>query len=447
MSTYPPPLSPSSTAGDGRAGARSGIAAAQRYLSRYPAPPGPDFADACRDLELALRELADDDPLRVDASYMLGAIRATDHEMRCAQPCPAPDELAPIIALLAAGGGTEDGARPAQLYPYAMIVDKLYEHTHDPADIDLAITWLGRAAAHRRMPPADRRRVRIALGAQFSNSGAVARETERRAGPGTRSWAAFAAAIGQFEEVLSELGSRGRRSDTTRNEDKLDAVLGLLETYYQRGGEHLSDDDLRVMAPLARELIAAMTTDYRLRSYALGRSGSALIQRVVRDLGDPWEQALNTALLSQGPAAIQAAFTRVAGLDADLDAAIGALEAAYGLDETSSRKALFAAGSCIARAMRYLAHGGGEDLREFGRLCRFIMGSPDTSPYYKRVCGESLLVVLAAQVRKTSSGLAALSPPPHYPLRDTPTSIRCSACSHDSPRPMAWHSTETCPGR
>jgi hypothetical protein len=178
-----PRVPSASSARDGRASARTGMAAARQYLSRYPAPPGPDFAAAERDLESALRELADGDPTRVAASFMLGAIRIADHETRCAQPCPEPAELAPIVALLAAGGA-RDGAGPDQLYPYAMAVDKLYDHTHDPADIDLAIIWLSRAATHRRTPAADRRRAQIALAVQHANRGAVTREAEQRSGPG-----------------------------------------------------------------------------------------------------------------------------------------------------------------------------------------------------------------------------------------------------------------------
>jgi hypothetical protein len=417
MSTNPP-LPSAASAMDGRARARIGMAAARRYLNRYPALPGPDFADADRELEAALRGLADADPIRVEAAFMLGAIRAVDHDTRCAQPCPAPDEVAPIVALLAAGRGANDRARPDQLYPYAMIVDKLYEHTDDPADIDLAITWLSRAATHRRMPPADThrrmppadlRRVQMALAVQYANKGADAREAERRTGPGTRSWAAFGAAIGQFKEVLAGLDGRGRRSDTTRNEDKLDALLGLLETYYQRDGEHLPGDDLGVMAVLARELIAGMTSGYRLRGYALGRCGVLLIQGIMHRLGDPWDQALNAAVQSRGSAAIHAAVARVPELNTDLGLAMGALAIALGLEESNSRRQpLLTSAMCAARALRYLVHGYAEDLREFGRLCRMVMGHPDIDPYYRRSCGEFLLVVLARQLRAPAASLAAL---------------------------------------
>ncbi len=90
----------------------------------------------------------DPSPPPVDAAFPLGAIRAVDHEMRCAQPCPASDELAAIVTLLAADDAN-DRACPDHLYPYAIMVDK-------------------------------------------------------------------------FEEVLAELDGRGRRSDTIRNEDRLD---------------------------------------------------------------------------------------------------------------------------------------------------------------------------------------------------------------------------------
>lgn len=403
-----PRVPSASSARDGRASARTGMAAARQYLSRYPAPPGPDFAAAERDLESALRELADGDPTRVAASFMLGAIRIADHETRCAQPCPEPAELAPIVALLAAGGA-RDGAGPDQLYPYAMAVDKLYDHTHDPADIDLAIIWLSRAATHRRTPAADRRRAQIALAVQHANRGAVTREAEQRSGPGTRSWAAFGAAIGQFEEILTDLAGRGRRSDKTRDEDRLDALLGLLETYHQRDGEQIPDEDLGVMASLARKLIAAMTIGYRLRSYALGRCGVLLIQWITRRLGDPWDQALSVAFQSQGAAAIHAAVVRVPGVGTDLGLAIDALAMALGLeDSTSQRLPLLTSAMCAGRALRYLAHGGAEDLREFGRLCRIVMGHPDIDPYYRRSCGEFLLVVLARQMLASAANLAAL---------------------------------------
>jgi hypothetical protein len=349
---------------------------------------------------------------------MLGAIRIADHEMRCAEPCPAPEELAPIVALLAAGRA-KDGAGPKQLYPYAMTVDKLYDHTHDPADIDLALHWLSRAVADRRLPTSSRRRAWISLAIQHANRGVTARETQRRSGPGTQSWAVFDAAIKQYEEVLANLTGRGRRSDTTRNEDKLDALLGLLETYYQRDGEHVPAEDLGIMATLARTLVAAMTNEYRLRSYALGHCGVALMQRITRDLGEPWNHALSTAIRSRDASPIHAVLTRVNNLDTDLGIAIGALAVALGLEDiTSHQLPLFAAAMCTARALRFLAHGGEEDLRELGRLCRLVMGHPGTDPSYRRMCSESLLVVLARHLRTSSASPAAapLGPSDHADL-------------------------------
>ncbi|MGZ4435414.1 MAG: hypothetical protein ACXVW7_17585 [Trebonia sp.] len=128
---------------DARTWAQLGFEAQRRYFTGYARDEAreADFKAAEHYLGMALRGLAAGGPLRTDVSFALGAVRIADHETRCAQPCPAPAELAPIAALLAAGGA-RDGAPLEQLYPYAMTVDKLYDHTGDPADIDLAITWL-----------------------------------------------------------------------------------------------------------------------------------------------------------------------------------------------------------------------------------------------------------------------------------------------------------------
>ena len=131
-----------------------------------------------------------------------------------------------------------------------MTVDKLYDHTGDPADIDLAITWLRRAAGHPGLSPADRRRALISLASQHASQGAALRAAQRRSSPGSESRAAFGAAIKQFEDVLAELAGRDRRSDRTRAHDRVDAWLGLLETYYQRGGGQAADEDLDVIAQL-----------------------------------------------------------------------------------------------------------------------------------------------------------------------------------------------------
>jgi TPR repeat protein len=152
-----------------------------------------------------------------------------------------------------------------RVYPFAMTVDKLYDHTRDPADIDLAITWLRRAAAHRDTPAAERRSARISLGLQYANQGAALRQAQGRAGPGTSSWAAYDAAIRQFEEVLAGLAKRSFRRDATRNGDRLGTLTNLIETYYQRNGGDVSDDDLDALAGPARELITAMTSHYHVR--------------------------------------------------------------------------------------------------------------------------------------------------------------------------------------
>src|SRR5208282_2160843 len=100
---------------------------------------------------------------------------------------------------------------------------------------------------------------------------------------------------------------------------------GLLETYYQRGGERPLAQDLDTMASISRRLIADVTPDYPRRGYALGRSGLQLIERVTRLIGDPWALALNATMLSLQPAAIAEAITRVPGVGGDLDCAVRAL--------------------------------------------------------------------------------------------------------------------------
>ena len=57
-----------------------------------------------------------------------------------------------------------------------MTVDKLYDHTHDPSDIELAVTWLRRAAEHRHVAPWDHRRALISLAVQHANRGDVLRQ-------------------------------------------------------------------------------------------------------------------------------------------------------------------------------------------------------------------------------------------------------------------------------
>jgi hypothetical protein len=110
----------------------------------------------------------------------------------------------------------------------------------------------------------------------------VLREQQQR----SESLAAFGAAVRQFEEVLGELSGQGGRRDQTRDLDRLDAGLGLLQTYCQRGGERPLDEDLEAMAGLARSLLAAMPADYPPRTYALARCAVLLIERITRRISE-----------------------------------------------------------------------------------------------------------------------------------------------------------------
>lgn len=396
------------TPADAEAHARLGFAALQRYLESGTRVRNADYEAAEHYLGTALELLRPGDPLRADVTFALGTIRIVDHETRCARPCPAPAEVTPIVALLAPAGAG-DGAPLDRLYPYAMSVDKLYDHTGDPADIDLAITWLSKAARHRGLAAGDRRRALICLAIQHANKGDVLRERLRQTGPGSESWTEFEAAVQQFEQVFAELAGRGRRSDRTRDNDRLDAWLGLLETYYQRGGERPLAQDLDAMAGLARNLIAAMPVDYWLRCYALARCGLMLVERITRRIGDPWDAALNAALLLNEPLVIGDAITGVPGARADLGSAVEALNRALGLESDTARQPMLAAALCAARALRYLAWADAEDLGEFGRMCRLVLGHPQAAPDYRRMCGEFLLVVLAQRVRSAHVGPAGLS--------------------------------------
>ena len=117
---------------------------------------------------------------------------------------------------------------------------------------------------------------------------------------------------------------------------------------------------------------------------------------------------MNKALLLGQPSAISEAVTKMPGFDADLDLATGALSQAVGLeDHAGDRQPLFAAALCSARGIRFLAYRGEEDLREFGRGCRIVLGHPRLAPSYRRSCGEFLLVVLAHQVQASGAGPAA----------------------------------------
>jgi hypothetical protein len=353
----------------------------RRYFRAYPAGQARDFEAAERNFTLALGGLAPDDPMRVDVSFCLGAIRIADHEGRCGRPCPVAAELPPIVSLLAVAGARND-APAKQLYPYAMTVDKLYDHTHDSADIELAIAWLRRVAGHRDVSPQDRRRALISLAIQLANLGTARRAMDRSG----ESRDAFDAAISQFEQVIAELDRPGRRKDKTR------------------------DEDLDVMVVIARKLMTVMTASYRLRSYALGRCGVLLFQHITRRIGDPWDHALNAAILAMRPGPIHAALAEVPGLDADIGAAIEALVQAVRLDDdVEHRQPMFTAALCGAYALRYLARPGGDDLPEFGRLGRIVLGHPHIAASYRRFCGELLLVVLLQQLDQLRAGLGTYS--------------------------------------
>ena len=406
---------------DARACARLGLDALRRYFKAYTGEPGrgADFDAAEHYLGAALSGLAPDDPLRFDVSFALGGLRIADHETRCASPCPAPRELRPIAALLAVAGDRQR-APADHLYGYAITVDKLYDHTREPADIELAMVWLRRAAEHRKVSQADRRRALISLAVQHANRGDVLREARGRSGPGSESWPAYSAAIEQFEAVLAGLAGRGKRKDTTRDTDRLDALLGLVETYFQRGGERPSDEDLEIMVGLGRQLSAAMTPGYPRRSFALGRYGVLLLQRITRRTGDPWDSALNTVFAQLRPTAIAEALSTVPGTGADLDSAIDALTHAAGLEDHASRlQPLFAAGLCMGRALRYVVRSADEDLREVGRLCRIVMGHPGVDPSYRRQCGEWLTLVLTQRLQASGTGLEI--------VRTGPTTLSPSA--------------------
>jgi hypothetical protein len=300
-----------------------------------------------------------------------------------------------------------------------MTVDNLYDHTHDPADIDLTMTLLRRAAGHQNLSRSQRRRILISIAIQYSNLGASKRAAQGRSGPGTESWTAFEAAIGQFREVLAELGKPARWvGRTDHGIDRLDAWTGLLETYYQRGGDRALDGDLDAMAVAAREVVTGMTANYRLRAYALGRCGVLLIERIARRIGDPWDLALSASISAMRSSPISDAVTAVPGFDTDLDLAMWTLTESARLGEPTGRQALFTAAACMAHALRYLAYFRDEDLYEIGRLCRIVMGHSQLSPVYRRQCGEWLLVVLTQRI-----WLAGASPgsPPQHTARRSPS--------------------------
>lgn len=387
--------------------ARRGEAALQRYITGPPASQDTEYAAAVQDLTLALRCLAADDPMRADVCFNLGVLRLAAHDKRCGELCQATGEFAPIVELIAAGGARA-GAPARQLSLYAIVADKLYDHTHDPADIDIAIDWLRRAARDRRLTEADRRRMLICIAVQHTNRGDATRVRQGRSGPGTDSWAAFDAAISQFDEVLARVDRRGSGRDGACATDRLDAWLGQLETYYQRGGDAARDEDLGIMAALARNLITEMAPGYHVRPYALGRAGTALIQRLTRLLGDPWDRALNSMVLSMRPDAMTETVSRVPDCRADLELAIGSLTQAVRLaDPADRRHPVYTAALFSAHCLRYLAFLGDDDIRETIRLGRAVMGHPQADPGYRRQCGEWVLLVLARHVAGTEASAGA----------------------------------------
>ena len=377
--------------------ARLGAAALQRYVTGPADRADGEQATAVRELNLALSCLPDGDPMRADVSFDLGTTRLAAHMRRCAKPCPAAAEFPRIVEQIAVGGARPD-APARQLSLYATVLDQLYDHTGDPADIDIAIDWLRRAAGDRRLPGGERRRMLVGLAVQHANRGDALRAAQRRSGPGTDSWAAFEAAIQWFDEVLAAADRRGDRRDGDRPTDRLDAWLGQLQTYYQRGGEAARGDDLDRMAASARSLISGMTPGYHMRTFALGLAGTTLIQRISRLLGEPWDLALNSMIASGRSDAIGAAFGRVPGFGPDLELAIGALAQAVRLaDPAEQRHPAYTAALFSAHCLRYLAAPGDGDLREIGRLGRAVLGHPLASPGYRRQCGEWLLLVLMRQ--------------------------------------------------
>jgi hypothetical protein len=386
--------------------ARRGEAAFRRSIAGPTTRQDAEFAAAVDDLTMALHCLAPEDPMHADVSFLLGAVRLASHDKQCGEQCPAPREFAQIIDLIAAGGA-RDGAPARQMSLYAIALDKLYDHTRDPADIDIAIEWLSRAARDRRLAAADRRRMLIDVAVQHANRGEATRASQSRSGPGTESWAAFDAAITQFGKVLAMTGGQGGWRDGSRATDRLDAWLGQLETYYQRGGGAARDEDLDPMAGLARALTSRMVPDYHVRPYALGRAGVMLIERLARQNGDPWDLALNTAVSSAEPGAISAAVGRVPSFGPDLELAIGALAQAVRLTAPDDRRhPAYTAALCAAHGMRYLAFLADHDLQEVGRLGRAVLGSPHGDPVYRRQCSEWLLAVLARRVAGADTAAA-----------------------------------------
>ena len=385
----------------GAASIRRGEEALRRYVTAPLASQEAEYAAATADLAGALRSLPPGDPARADVSFLLGALRLAAHEQRCAEPCQAPAEFPPIVELIAAGGA-RDGAPARQLLLYAIAADKLYDHTRDPADIAIAIDWLRRAAADQRLPAADRRRMLINLAVQHANRAEVARPADGRPGPGSECLAALDAAIGQFEEVLAaddRPGDRAGWRDESRATDRLDALLGQLETYYKRGDGAGRAEDLDVMAALARDLITGMVPGYHVRAYALGRAGVTLLERLTKVPGDSWDRALDAAVSSLRPDAIGAAASGVPGFRPDLELATGALTEAVRLTDPADRRQLaFTAALCTAHGLRYLAARADGDLREIGRLCRAVLRNPQAASGFRRHCGEWLLAVLAVRV-------------------------------------------------
>lgn len=388
--------------------ARLGAAALQRYVTGPADRAAAEYATAMRELNLALSCLAAGDPMRADVSFDLGATRLAAHSQRCTKPCAATAEFREIVEQIAVGGA-RPGAPARQLSRYATVLDQLYDHTGDPADIDTAIDWLRRAAADRRLPAAERRRMLVRLAVQHANRGEALRAAQRRSGPGTDSWAAFDTAIRLFDEVLAAGSRRADRRDGDRPADRLDAWLGQLETYYQRGADTARDDDLDRIAAAARSLIGEMTPGYHVRTFALGRAGTALIQRITRLLGEPWDLALNSLVPPGRPDAITAAFGRVPDFGPDLELAIGALGQAVALTDPADRRHQdYTAALFSAHCLRYLAVGAKRDLDEIGRIG--LAGVvPDASSLRALAApGAGSQDVLASTPDATAEAVAAL---------------------------------------
>ncbi|HET7017442.1 MAG TPA: hypothetical protein VFI65_26205, partial [Streptosporangiaceae bacterium] len=370
-----------------------------------------DEAEAC--LRAVLNDPSAPRRHRMEASFLLGGLLLTEHERGCVTPCAATNELREIVEILAIAG-SPDGALARYVYLYALAADLLQTHTGDPADTELAISWLSRAAARWDVPAADRRRARLLLGVQYSGrAAALAAGAAAPPTPGSESWKAYSEAIGQFEKVLAKPGPN-RPADYNRDSDRLDACLELLEVHYNRAAERsLSLAELGEMTGPARLLITTMAPDYPRRSYGLGRAGTVLIQRISLAADGSHDAELNEAIRQGRGDEIGAAYAAVPDFDADVEAAIAALSQAAGLEEHGSfRQPLFAMSYCAARAIRFFVHRADEDMLEIGRIARIVLGRPDIGIAYRRQCAEFLWTALELRLngQGARSEPAALGP-------------------------------------